>query len=357
MTEKQGLRLVHVSKIFDATAALMDVSFDVTPGTIVALLGPSGSGKSTILNIIAGIEEPDEGDVHWDGQSILSIPIHQRGFSLMFQDYMLFPHMNVFSNVAFSLQMAKWPNAKIDQRVEEMLELVGLPEFRNRRVDYLSGGEQQRVALARALAFHPRLLLLDEPLGALDRLLRERLVFDLRSILQKTEQTALYVTHDQEEAFVIADKVILLKAGEIVQQGTPQEIYAHPKNEFAARFLGLENILDAQLVKKDHDWIIKTRLGSWQLAPQATMDLDSLANKTVKVLLRPDSISLEANSGCLLHGIVQGITFRGSRQRINVKMAELDLVFELPAQASIPAVGETIDICFDSIDALQLLEP
>jgi ABC-type Fe3+/spermidine/putrescine transport system ATPase subunit len=189
-----GLSLDDVHKTFGALRAVAGISFQVAPGEVMALLGPSGCGKSTVLSIIAGLEHPERGDVTWDGASILHVPPHQRGFGLMFQDFALFPHMNVFDNVAFGLRMANWPEDRLNKRANEMLELVGLSEARHRDVNTLSGGEQQRVALARSLAPGPRLLMLDEPLGSLDRNLRERLLDELRKVLKSMHQTAIYVT-------------------------------------------------------------------------------------------------------------------------------------------------------------------
>lgn len=214
------LEIIDIYKTYENQPLLKGISFSLAAGETLCLLGASGSGKSTILRIIAGLEQAERGEVRWEGQSLAGVPVHRRNFGLMFQDYALFPHLDVFKNVAFGLQMQEWTEAEIKLRVAEVLGQVNLSAFGQRRVAELSGGEQQRVALARALAPRPRLLMLDEPLASLDRALRERLIDELRGILHQTGIPAIYVTHDQQEAFTIADQVILLHEGEITQAGT-----------------------------------------------------------------------------------------------------------------------------------------
>lgn len=240
------LEVVDIWKAFAGTPVLRAVHFAVHKGEIVCLLGPSGCGKTTLLRIIAGLETPDRGHILFEGRDISLVPPHSRNFGLMFQDYALFPHRNVFENVAFGLRMqrAAQPDSddRIAQRVHQALELVGLRGFERRSVHELSGGEAQRVALARSLAPRPRLLMLDEPLGSLDRITRERLMVELRDILSGVHMTTLYVTHDQLEAFSIADRAIIMNFGQIEQVGTPEEIYRRPANAFVARFLGMTNL-------------------------------------------------------------------------------------------------------------------
>lgn len=230
------LDLRSITKYYHSTPALYNVDLCINKGSIVCLLGPSGCGKTTLLRVIAGLEQADSGTTIFAGQSINHIPPHQRGFGLMFQEYALFPHRNVAENIAFGLRMRHIPREQIDVRVAEMLTLVGLTGYEQRRVYELSGGERQRVALARSLAPNPPVLMLDEPLGALDRALRERLLDELRDILKQVGVTSIYVTHDQTEAFAIADQLVLMHAGQIEQQGLPTTIYRHPKSTFAARF-------------------------------------------------------------------------------------------------------------------------
>ncbi len=238
-----GLGVRDVVVRFEATTALAGVSLDVAPGEVVALLGPSGCGKSTLLRAVAGLQPLDAGAVLWDGEDLAGVPVHRRGFGLMFQDGQLFVHRDVGGNVAFGLEMAGAPRESRRARVAELLDLVGLAGYEARSVATLSGGERQRVALARALAPRPRLLLLDEPLSALDRALRERLTSDLAAILRRAGTTALHVTHDHDEAFAVADRVAVMAAGRILQVDTPGRLWSAPGSRAVAEFLGYEAFL------------------------------------------------------------------------------------------------------------------
>jgi thiamine transport system ATP-binding protein len=229
--DARGARVVAVDSV--------DVS--VAPGSVLAVLGASGSGKSTLLRAIAGLEPLDSGSIAWDGSDLARVPVHRRGFALMFQDGQLFEHRSVAQNVGYPIRLARRESSS---RVDELLDLVGLAGFGGRRIGSLSGGERQRVALARALAAEPRLLLLDEPLSALDRELRERLGGDLRAILTRTGTTAILVTHDQGEAFALADRLAIMSAGRIVQDGEPADVWAHPASEDVARFVGYSSVVD-----------------------------------------------------------------------------------------------------------------
>jgi ABC-type Fe3+/spermidine/putrescine transport system ATPase subunit len=240
------LELINISKSYEQTPLLKNISFQLNAGETIGLLGASGSGKSTLLRIIAGLESPEGGRILFNGEDLAPRPPHLRDFGLVFQDYALFPHLNVFDNVAFGLKMKNIKD-EMRPRVTEMLETVNLQGFENRKVTGLSGGEQQRVALARALAIHPRLLMFDEPLGALDRTLKEDLLNELRMILHKTSIPAIYVTHDQDEAFAIADKILLLHDGEIIRAGSPSEVWQHPGSIHAARMLGIGNIITGKI--------------------------------------------------------------------------------------------------------------
>ncbi|MEJ2711213.1 MAG: ABC transporter ATP-binding protein [Anaerolineales bacterium] len=341
-----GLKIKDVHKYYGQTRALAGVSFHVEQREIVAVLGPSGCGKSTLLEIIAGLEKPTQGDVLWDEISLSDVPPFKRNFGLMFQDFALFPHRNVFDNVAFGLQMAHRSQKRIQERVRETLELVGLPGFGQRDVNTLSGGEQQRVALARALAPDPRLLMLDEPLGSLDRNLRERLVLDLSKILHHMQQTAIYVTHDQEEAFAVADRVVVMNAGRVEQIGTPQQIYLHPASTFVARFLGLTNLLRGDIRQRDGRPVVETGVGD--------LPVDSRYEGEVIVLIRPDAVHLNGEGVCQLDGIMSETSFRGNTCRAVITVRDVDLRFDFPSQVHLPQVGETVRLGFDPQETLQV---
>jgi ABC-type Fe3+/spermidine/putrescine transport system ATPase subunit len=322
------------------------ISFDVDEGEIVALLGPSGCGKSTLLSIIAGLTPPDVGDIQWNGNSMKNIPPHIREFGLMFQDFALFPHMNVYANVAFGLKMAHIDPVRMDQRVQEMLELVGLSGFSKRDINTLSGGEQQRIALARALAPHPRLLMLDEPLGSLDRNMRERLVSDLQSILHKMQQTAIYVTHDQEEAFTIADRIIVINSGQIEQVGTPKEIYADPATLFVARFLEMKNIIPG---------VIHQINGIYQaFTPLGNIPVNSTIQGDVHLLIRPEITSLDEQGPITLSGVITEVSFRGSRQKLSILVNDIPLTFEITSQVTLPTPGSNMKISLDPLNMVKV---
>jgi ABC-type Fe3+/spermidine/putrescine transport system ATPase subunit len=344
------LTVVGLHKSFGATRALNGVSFDVADGEIVAVLGPSGCGKSTLLSLIAGLELPDEGDVLWDGVSLRFTPPHRRGFGLMFQDFALFPHLTVFDNVAFGLRMLHWEAAHIREEVRRALEMVGLPGFEKRDVNTLSGGEQQRVALARSLAPRPRLLMLDEPLGSLDRALRERLIVDLQEILLRMRQTALYVTHDQEEAFTLANRVVVMNRGQIEQIDAPQAVYRRPATVFVAHFLGMANLLPGKMKWTVEGPVIATLLGDFPAPRRPVGDL----GEDVTILLRPDAVRLGEGENCSLRGRLVERAFRGSLARAVVEIDSARLTFDFPSNARLPEVGENILLSFDPAEALHI---
>jgi ABC-type Fe3+/spermidine/putrescine transport system ATPase subunit len=338
------LELCNVRKSYPDGWTLADINFTVERGENVCLLGPSGCGKTTLLRLIAGLERPDSGQVLVDGEDVTGIPPHRRGFGLMFQEYALFPHKDVFGNVAFGLRMGGGSREAVAARVAEVLELVGLVDFERRDVNQLSGGERQRVALARSLAPQPRLLMLDEPLGALDRALRERLMDELPHILRRAGATAITVTHDQEEAFALADRVVLMRAGRVVQVGTPEEVYRRPASAWVARFLGLTNLLDGRVVERGR---VETAVGEWRLE---TGDLGE-----GQLLIRPEAARLDEDGPNLLQGVVAERSFRGDHYRLSVRHASgIELTFNFPAGVVLPAPGDPITLSLDP-RALALL--
>lgn len=300
------LTIDNIVQSYDGQTVLHGISLHVKPGEIVCLLGPSGCGKTTLLRVIAGLEQADSGDVCVAGESVLQLPVHKRNFSLMFQDFALFPHMNVAQNVAFGLRMRGANQSKQQQRLSEVLDLVGLRELEKRDVTQLSGGEKQRVALARSLAPEPRLLMLDEPLGSLDAALKDRLVVELHDIIKQIGLTTLYITHDQHEAYAIADRVAVMNAGRIEQIDTPEDLYQSPRTEFAARFLGLSNIVP---VHNFAGHCADTDLGQF-----------AVAGKPDALLLHPDGLTLASPDapGAIAGRLVE-CTFVGSSYRLKLE--------------------------------------
>ncbi len=315
------LELIALTKSYEKQPLLRGISFSVAAGETVCLLGASGSGKSTILRIVAGLEEPESGEVRWGGQSLAGVPAYQRRFGLMFQDYALFPHLSVFENVAFGLRMLGVDS--LQERVIASLALVKMDGFAQRRVTELSGGEQQRVAMARALAPDPRLLMLDEPLGALDRALKESLLEELRHILRQTRIPAIYVTHDQEEAFTIADRILLLREGRIVQAGTPPEVFAKPASAWVASFLGLGNVVEGQV----RAGAAETPFGRFSIK---TNQPDG---QRISLLIRPQAEVLDSGE---ITGRVADVVFRGEGFRVEL---ENGWYFHVP---SAPSIGEQV---------------
>ncbi len=326
------LEIINIHKSYEGAPLLRGISFTVAADETVCLLGASGSGKSTLLRIIAGLEAPEQGCVRWAGQDLATVPAHLRGFGLVFQDYALFPHLDVAGNVAFGLKMLNLPNEELNSRVTDVLERVNLTGFERRRVTDLSGGEQQRVALARALAPNPQLMMLDEPLGALDRNLRERLMEELRHLLRTTHVPAIYVTHDQEEAFTLADRVLLLHEGEIIRSGAPQEVWKNPGSAWAARFLDAGNVLEGR---------VKSIVGGVHVETTAGIfDMDCghphRVGEKIDILVRPSEVHRQENGN--LHGVVADAVFHQDRFKVTL---DSGLYFFLPEA---PGIGEEINL-------------
>ena len=274
----------NVSKQFDDETVLNKVSFTIEQGKFYTLLGPSGCGKTTILRILAGFSEASEGDIYFDGKRINDIPANKRQVNTVFQDYALFPHMNVFDNVAFGLKIKKIPKKDIEKKVKSALRMVQLPGYENREITEMSGGQRQRVAIARAIINEPKVLLLDEPLSALDLKLRTDMQFELRELQQRLGITFIFVTHDQEEALAMSDEIFVLNKGRIVQSGTPVDIYDEPINHFVADFVGESNIINGTMVQDN--------LVSFGGKEFECVDSGIRSNESVEVVLRPEDLTI-----------------------------------------------------------------
>ncbi len=314
------IRLHGVSKAFDGETVLDNISLDIHDKEFVTLLGPSGCGKTTTLRIIGGFETADSGEVFFDGKEISHVPPYQRLVNTVFQKYALFPHLNVFENVAFGLRLKKLPEAEIREKVHEMLEMVKLKGFERRRVTTLSGGQQQRVAIARALVNHPRVLLLDEPLGALDLKLRKDMQSELKAIQRKTGITFIYVTHDQEEALSMSDVVVVMSGGHIQQIGSPVDIYNEPENAFVADFIGESNILDG-IMPADNKVKFAGHLFD-------CVDGGFAKNEPVDIVVRPEDVDVVPVERGMLTGVVSSVTFKGDYYEIIVDVGGFKWMLE-----------------------------
>lgn len=314
------LEIRNIDKHYQNKSLLQSINLTVREGETLCLLGSSGSGKSTLLRIVAGLEKPENGRIFWKGTDITEKPPHLRHFGLMFQDYALFPHMTVSDNVAFGIRMQGSKEDEIRQRVEEVLIMVDMLGFKDRNVTDLSGGEQQRVALARAVAPEPDLLMLDEPLGSLDRTLHELLLTELREVLQKLETPVIYVTHDQEEAFSIADRLAVLHDASIIQNGSPVEVYAIPATLWLAGFLGFQNQISGEVTGED-PLRVKTAVGVISFSPVESGKYQK--GDSVVLVIKPDGAnfgSCEGNDNCL-QGMVADMVFSGDRYKIKIELS------------------------------------
>ncbi len=338
------LDLIHLKKFFGETPAVRDFSLNAERGQFISLLGPSGCGKTTVLRMIAGFEPPTNGRIVLNGNDITGLTPNQRKIGMVFQSYALFPHLTAAGNVAFGLKLTKMPASEIKTRVSEMLELVRLGTFGDRYPYQLSGGQQQRVALARALALQPDLLLLDEPLSALDAKVRAEVREEIRRIQQRLGITAVFVTHDQEEALSISDRVVVMNQGAIEQEGPPFEIYNYPRTPFAAAFVGTLNRLAGEVVDARQGHV---RLGSVTL--QAEAPLQQANGAKVTVMLRPEELRVAglgahttSVNGNVLDGTVEAISFLGAvvRMRVRTSLAPLTIDVFNERQLQLPAIGD-----------------
>ncbi len=301
---KELIRLTDLTMTFEDGETVLDgINLYINDSEFLTLLGPSGCGKTTTLRMIGGFLTPTSGDILFDGKRINDLPPHQRTINTVFQRYALFPHLDVYDNVAFGLKLTKTPEDELDRRVTEMLDIVSLKGFENRKVTSLSGGQQQRVAIARALVNRPKVLLLDEPLGALDLRLRKDMQNELKRIQQATGITFVYVTHDQEEALSMSDTIVVMNKGRIQQIGTPEDIYNEPKNAFVADFIGESNILDGTMVS---DYLV-----SFFGRQFKCLDFGFSPNEAVDVVIRPEDIDIVPKAEGHLWGTVDSITFKG----------------------------------------------
>ena len=333
---KELIRLRNLCMAFDDELVLDNINLYINDSEFLTLLGPSGCGKTTTLRIIGGFTTPTSGDVTFDGVRINDVPPHKRQINTVFQKYALFPHLDVFENIAFGLRIAKVPEEEIRQRVTEMLEVVSLKGFDRRRIDQLSGGQQQRVAIARALVNRPKVLLLDEPLGALDLRLRKDMQNELKRIQQQMGITFIYVTHDQEEALTMSDTVVVMDKGRIQQIGTPEDIYNEPKNAFVADFIGESNILNGTMVR---DNVVKMYGKEFPC-----VDGGFAPNEPVDVVIRPEDIDIVPVEQGQLAGTVTNVTFKGMQYDIIVDFRGFKWLIQTTDHSPVGArIGVKID--------------
>lgn len=339
------LNIANLNYRYDAELLLNHFNCSLSNHEVLCLLGESGSGKSTLLRIIAGLEKPLSGEIYWNGVKINNVPPEKRNFGLMFQDYALFPNRTVAENIAFGMEMKKGVGVReISERVTVLLDQIGMSNFRNRKVTELSGGEQQRVALARSLAPKPHLLMLDEPLGALDHALRQGLLAELREILGRNGIPAIYVTHDQEEGFSIGNRIALLKDGKILQSGSPESVYRNPESVWAARFLGHQNICPAVAISANK---VECKLGTRLSRLEVQLDHDLIVRQKVHLLFRELAIQDEpTDSAYRMDGVIKNVIFKGFGYETIISVGD-DAVFSVWAKRP-KTIGEKVSIPFNS---------
>lgn len=318
MESNHLIELVNVTKEYSGEKALDNINLYIRNGEFLTLLGPSGCGKTTMLRIISGFTMPTNGDVYLDGKRVNEVPPYKRRVNTVFQKYALFTHLNVFDNVAFGLKLKKVGKKEIQRRVESILELVNLKGYERRWIDQLSGGQQQRVAIARALVNDPEVLLLDEPLSALDKKLRKDMQVELKRMQQAVGITFVYVTHDQEEALTMSDTVVVMNEGKIQQIGTPQDIYNEPKNKFVAQFIGESNIIDGVMLQ---DYLVSFKGSAYQC-----VDTGFEPNEPVDVVIRPEDVDIVPLGSAPLTGVITDVVFMGVHYAITVNCNEFSLM-------------------------------
>ena len=351
------LRLLEVGVRFGETDAVRDVSFDLAPGEFLSFLGPSGCGKSTLLRAIAGYVVPRTGQIHLNGIDVTAAPPQVRRIGMVFQNYALFPHMSVADNIAFGLRRQGKPRSEVKERVAAMLALVRLEGFAARRPAELSGGQQQRVALARALAFRPQLLLLDEPLAALDLHLRESMQLEIKRVQQETGVTTIFVTHDQGEALGLSDRIAVMNAGRIEQIDAPRTLYSAPQTAFVASFVGRSNLLPAEVIDVN-DSAVRLRVGDALIAmPTPQLSPRPASGQRYHLAIRPEHIVLRpASLGTppALAGTVERVAFQGTHQNIEVRTPAGAL---LVREAGEFRIDDRVDVTWKSADVRLLREP
>ncbi len=338
------IELKNISKAFDGELILDNISLDIHDNEFITLLGPSGCGKTTTLRLIGGFEHPDEGDIMFMGQRINDTPPHKRNVNTVFQKYALFPHLNVFENVAFPLRERRVPKKEIQEKVHQMLDLVMLSNFADRRVTSLSGGQQQRVAIARALINHPKVLLLDEPLGALDLKLRKDMQQELKKIQKSTGITFIFVTHDQEEALSMSDTVVVMSEGKIQQIGTPADVYNEPVNAFVADFIGESNIIDGVMLE---NYSVSFSGHTFQC-----LDTGFAKGEPVDVVVRPEDVDIVPEEQGMLRGVVTAVTFMGVHNEIIVDIGGFKWMIQTTDSVN---VDERIGIYLEP-DAIHIMK-
>lgn len=311
-----SIELKNVTKAFNGVMVLDDINLYIRENEFLTLLGPSGCGKTTTLRIIGGFEEPTEGTVFFEGNDITQVPPYERQINTVFQKYALFPHLDVYDNIAFGLKIKKMPKDEISKKVKEMLRLVNLQGFENRTIDSLSGGQQQRIAIARALVNEPKVLLLDEPLGALDLKLRKDMQIELKNMQKRVGITFIYVTHDQEEALTMSDTIVVMDKGKIQQIGTPVDIYNEPKNAFVAKFIGESNIIDGIM---HEDFLVEFSGINFEC-----VDKGFSKDEEIEVVIRPEDIEIVSVENGSLRGVVESVTFKGVHYEMIVKSEDFN---------------------------------